>query len=490
MSYFKIMICVLLPIALIIGLTACAVNPVTGRGDFVMMSEDKEIALGRQLQGQISAQYGGLYDNPNLQAYVQRVGESLAANSHRSHLIYRFTVLDSPMVNAFALPGGYIYITRGLLAYLNSEAELAAVLGHEIGHVTARHSVRQISATRAADMGYKLGSLFLPELRTQAAQSLFNVLGSALISGYGRDHELESDRLGAEYLARTGYDPQAMIAVIGVLKNQEQFEQQLAKEEGREPSIYHGVFASHPRNDKRLQEVVASVDRHQAEIKRDSHRQEFLQNLKGLVFGDSERHGIVRNNTFYHYDLGIAVRLPNNWKIDNRSDRLIAQAPKGEALLQMTMEEFNKSISPQAFIKKRLNFDKITKGKKITGTGLEGYTGVVTLGNKASQQQARVAVIYFNHQAYVFIGATKGKLIDFDSDFLQVAESLHELSVAERKLATALTVIIRKKKMTDSFAELAKHSPLAHHAEDQLRLLNGYYPTGEMKPGDWLKLIQ
>ncbi|MCG8325873.1 MAG: M48 family metalloprotease, partial [Thiotrichales bacterium] len=241
-------------------LTACATNPVTGAQDIVFMSEQQEISLGRKTHQEILAQYG-VYDDPELQVYVQQIGERLARKSHRSNLIYRFTVLDSKEVNAFALPGGYIYITRGLMAYLNSEAELAAVLGHEIGHVTARHSVRQYSATQLANIGVALGSAFIPGLNNSAANQLTQLFGTALLRGYGREHELEADRLGAEYLAVTGYDPKAMLDVIGVLKSQEIFERQRARAEGREPRIYHGLFSTHPDNDRRRQEVVGHADK-------------------------------------------------------------------------------------------------------------------------------------------------------------------------------------------------------------------------------------
>ncbi|MDH5358812.1 MAG: M48 family metalloprotease, partial [Gammaproteobacteria bacterium] len=198
-----------------------------------MLSEDSEIAQGRTNHPKIIAQYGR-YKDEALQAYVQSVGDTLAEISHRKNLIYRFTVLDTPVINAFALPGGYIYITRGLMAYLNSEAELAAVLGHEIGHVTARHSVRQQSAAQVANLGYTIGAILFPELRAAPSQDLFNILGGALLSGYGREHELESDGLGAEYLARAGYDTKAMIDVIRVLKDQETFAAAEAKKQGRE----------------------------------------------------------------------------------------------------------------------------------------------------------------------------------------------------------------------------------------------------------------
>ena len=178
-------------VALLVALQAlagCAVNPATGRSDFVMMSEQQELAMGRQYNQEIAKQYPR-YPDEALQAYVQRVGERVASHSHRSNLAYHFTVVDSPDINAFALPGGYIYIHRGLMAYLNSEAELAAVLGHEVGHVTARHSVRQQSQSAAWGI---LGQAVAIGTGVGAAADITNVLGGAVVSGYGRDMELEA----------------------------------------------------------------------------------------------------------------------------------------------------------------------------------------------------------------------------------------------------------------------------------------------------------
>ena len=219
-----------LPLTLM--LANCAQNPVSGRPNFVTMSESKEVDVGRQEDAKVREEYG-VYDNKALQQYVNEVGQRLGKASHRPQLQYNYVVVDSPEINAFALPGGYIYITRGILAYLNSEAELAAVLGHETGHVTARHSVQQMSAATAAGVGATLIGIFVPVLRNQAGDTAISMLGNVLLSGYGREHELEADRLGAEYLYRTGYDPQAMIKVIGVLKNQELFDAEIAKTEGR-----------------------------------------------------------------------------------------------------------------------------------------------------------------------------------------------------------------------------------------------------------------
>ena len=470
----------------------CSTNPATGKSDFVLISEEAEIKLGREAHPEIKKQFGGAYDHTELEAYVQGVGEKLAAHSHRSELVYRFTVLDSDQVNAFALPGGYIYITRGLLAYLNSEAEMAAVLGHEIGHVTARHSVRQISAARAANIGYTLGSIFIPEMRVGGAQDLFNLLGSALLSGYGRDHELEADRLGAEYLVRTGFDSQAMTKVIGVLKDQEGFEKQLAEEQGRKPRVYHGVFASHPDNDTRLQEVVASADPFRGEVSIYVHRQQFLQKLEGLTFGDSEREGVRRGSSFYHKDLGFALSFPEGWRIENLPDSIVARPPSGEAILQLTMQDINKRISPREFMISRLKLKDIKDGEAITSNGLEGYTAIATLRTPLGKLPARVTILYLQDRAIIAVGAAEHEeqRRQYDDDFVGAARSLHALREDEQALARALRLKIVQADENTTFADLAKESEITHHAEEQLRLLNQRYPTGKPQSGELLKVVE
>jgi len=327
---FRCLLAPLLLSATAAGFTSgCATNPVTGTPDMVFMSEAKEIRLGDSYDKKVRNQYG-VYPDPKLQAYVQGIGEKLAAQSHRPDLKYHFTVLDGPEVNAFALPGGYVYITRGILAYINSEAELAAVLGHEIGHVTARHGVRQHSAATATGV---VGAILGAATGIQGTQDLFNVFGNAILSGYGRDHELESDRLGAEYLARTGYDPQAMIGVIGILKNQEEFEKKRAAAEKRPARIYHGVFASHPSADKRLQEVVAEADKFKTLSAPSIKREEYFKRIDKLAFGDGAREGIRHGRLFYHRDLDLALTFPEGWHIENSPDAIASWPPQKEALI-------------------------------------------------------------------------------------------------------------------------------------------------------------
>ena len=261
-----------------ITLTACSSNPVTGKKDFSLINKDQEVAMGAQQHRQVLKQMKRL-NNPGLQAYVNGIGQALAKKSHRSNIRYTFTVIDDPSVNAFALPGGYIYITTGLMAYLNSEGELAGVLGHEIGHVTARHGVKQQSAGIA-------GAILIDILAKRAGGNTgsLNQMGKALISGYGRDHELQADRLGAEYLARVGYQPKSMIDVVSVLKAQEEFDKYQARKEGRRPRAYHGVFASHPSNDQRLQQVIGAANSIKSAGTRSANHDGYLQRINGMKY--------------------------------------------------------------------------------------------------------------------------------------------------------------------------------------------------------------
>ncbi|WP_273178431.1 MULTISPECIES: M48 family metalloprotease [Methylophaga] len=479
-------LCLIAGALLFLGLGGCATNPVTGDQNFVMFGEDTELEMGRTNHPKIIAEYGR-YDDEQLQTYVQSVGEKLASVSHRKDLVYRFTVLDSPVINAFALPGGYVYITRGLMAYLNSEAELAAVLGHEIGHVTARHGVRQQSAAQAANIGYTLGSILIPELRNAGSQNIFNMLGGALLSGYGREHELESDRLGAEYLARAGYDPHAMIDVITVLKNQEIFAAAEAKKQGREYQGYHGLFASHPDNDTRLQGVVAAADKYKVTDGK-IDRTAYLDHIAGMTFGDSEEQGIRSENHFYHLAMGFAVDFPEKWHINNNPDSLQAVAPDGKAVVEMGAADLNRKLTPEQFIKQRLKITTIRSGQSFNSHGLEGYTGITL----AQDKTIRVAVVYLKDKAYIFFGGAESNTLfsSYDQAFINTIKSLHSLREDEIKLAQELKIQILRVGKNDNYASWAKQSRISNSPIEQLRLLNGDYPNGELQSGQLAKQVR
>lgn len=471
-------------VLLLLGLLAgCATNPVSGRSDFVMLSERQELEIGRRLHPQILEQYPR-YADERLQAYVQQVGERVARYSHRSALDYRFTVLDSPDLNAFALPGGYVYIHRGLLAYLNSEAELAAVLGHEVGHVTARHGVRQQSQASAWNI---VSQVIAIGTGVGAAGDLTSMLGSALVRGYGRDMELEADGLGAQYLARAGYDPEAMIAVVRLLKNQEDFARQEAAQRG-EPqpeSGYHGLFDSHPDNDRRLHEVVGSA-RGLVAVRQEVNREGFLEQIEGLPFGDSEASGVVRGQAFYHGPLDFTLSFPQGWALVNRPDALVGLTPDRQGLIAMTMEPVDPQLAPEAFLQQRIGDRRLLEGRPLRQQGLQGYTGLMP-GTPAR----RVAVLYRERQAFLFVAALKGKsgLGAADADFLRVIGSFRPLQDAERKLIQPLRLHRVRVGEGQRLAGFSQASGVAEASVMRLRLLNNLYPDLEPRPGDWLKIL-
>lgn len=309
----------------ILSLSSCSTNPVSGKKDFSLINNDQELAMGAQAHRSIMKQKRRL-NNPKIQAYVNNIGQQLARQSHRKDIKYTFTVLDDPSVNAFALPGGYIYITTGIMAYLNSEGELAGVLGHEIGHVTAKHGVKQQSAGVASAI---LMSVIAKQ--TGGTGKEYNNLSKALLSGYGRDHELQADKLGAEYLARIGYAPKNMIDVVGVLKAQEEFDKYQARREGRQPQAYHGVFASHPKNDTRLQKIIAEAGKYKKGATRDAGHDRYLRMIAGMKFRISKnKYGRVVVGTSKNSNLTYAS-LAQKSRVDEQRLRLLnGMFPKGE----------------------------------------------------------------------------------------------------------------------------------------------------------------
>ena len=471
-----------LSLFLLLGLLcSCSVNPVTGKQDFVMISENQEIQMGREYNAQILKQYP-VYQDPRLQEYVQSIGESLALKSHRPNLVYRFTVLDSPDINAFALPGGYIYINRGLMSYLSTEEELAAVLGHEIGHVTARHSVRQYS--QAQLMGILSTAIEINSGRT--AGNIANLASGALLSGYGRDMELEADDLGAQYIYQDGYSPQGMYEVLSVLKDQEIYSKKIAEQRGQEPRSYHGVFASHPSNDLRLQEVLDNVGTSfQMGEKKDEDT--YLEKIEGMVFGDSEQSGIRRGNDFYHGPLNLYMSSPDTWEIINTPNTLIFISPFGEAILEMTLEDLNFKETPESYMKRFAS--NTFEDKNIVVNGFEGFT------SKAyrSGRTVRMAVLFKNDQVYQFIGYLKDEYSDidqFDESFLKIINSFRKLQNDEFSLSKPLRLTSYKVKKGDTYKTLASKSSININAEDQLRLINGDYPNKSLDEGRIIKIVK
>lgn len=468
---------------MLLFLQACATNPVTGKRELAL-SENWEINAGAKYHQGILKQYQ-VYDDPELQKYVNDIGQRLAKKSHRPDLPFTFTLLDSPEVNAFALPGGYVYITRGIMAYMNKESHLAGVIGHEIGHVTGRHGAQraaQQQLNQAATVAVAVGTG--SEELLQASQ----VLGGALMSGYGRTQELQSDRLGAEYIAHNNYSPDDMIDVIGILKNQELFSKERAKAEGRQVQGYHGLYSTHPRNDQRLQEVIKAANKFRDVSQPIADDGRFLRLSNGMAFGESESQGITRGNKFYHRGLNLFIEFPEGWRIQNTQSVLGAVSPDGSQVIKMEMDSIAPPLDPSNYLSSK--FKSVSQIENVSTSEDQAFAGIVTARDQKTGQQSdyRVSTVTRGSQAFIMTGLGKTQLPN--QTFFDTTKSIRKLKASEIKLAQGRNIKLITARRGDTVASLVRKSNLDKYAEAQIRLINDLYPSGEPKPGQLIKIIE
>jgi predicted Zn-dependent protease len=394
-------------IALALGLSACATNPVTGKRELVLMSEQQEIALGLQADPSIVGQYG-LYPDEELQKYVEDLGQRMVPVSDRPQLDFHFRLLDDPVVNAFALPGGYIYITRGILAYLNDESGLAGVIGHEIGHVTARHGVQQYTQQTLLGGGLLLGAILSPELGRY-----MNIAGAGaqmLLLKNGRDDERQSDQLGVQYATKIGYDTQGMANFFKTLDTL------TGGKEGRLPEW----TSTHPDPGARFETVSGLTQRWQAQVGRPpykSDRDGFLARIDGIIFGDDPRNGYRENDRFYHPQMKFEFPIPRSWKLQNTAAQVaIFTQDQSLAVVLRLAEESSANAAA----------DALQKEAGVTLSSREAYR----LGGKQAvralftdSQGKTVSATFIEHNDLVFgmygLGATNSqelRLVELPAD--------------------------------------------------------------------------
>lgn len=309
---------------------ACAVNPVTGKRELSLISEQGEISLGQESDKEIRAQYG-VYDDPNWDDYMKQVGQRLAPYTHRSHLTYYFAVLDTPVVNAFAVPGGYIYFTRGVLALMNSEAELAAVMAHEMGHVNARHSIRKMSQLILVQLGLVVGSALSETFAKISGVASIGI--QLLFLKFSRDDERQADALGVEYSRKGGYNPAEMVSFFHSLEK-------LGDLSGghRLP----GFLSTHPLTSERVQNTSRMVINSDAQL--DIKRPDYLNRLDNIIYGDDPRQGFVEGQAFYHPSLRFSFSFPSGWNVENSPAQVILTAEDGNAAVILQAEKSAESV--------------------------------------------------------------------------------------------------------------------------------------------------
>jgi predicted Zn-dependent protease len=373
------------------ALAACATNPVTGRPMLSLVSEEQEIEMGRQA-AQEAEQSIGVVNDPALQAYVQKVGAELAASSERPELPWSFKVVDDPSPNAFALPGGFIFVTRGLMDLMTNESQLATVVGHEIGHVTARHTVTQVSRAQLAQLGLGLGSIFSP-----AVGQLSSALGAGLnllFLHYTRDAERQADDLGFRYAEQRGYDVREMAKVFEALQRLEGESQQ---------SALPSWLATHPGEPERIQNAQARVAA--LPTRPDTTRlgrSVYAQRINGLVYGENPRNGFFRGSTFYQPDLRIRVDFPQGWQTQNLSQAVMALSPQQDAMIQLTLAQGSAESAAQGFFSQQ----GLQSGQ-VSRTTLNGQPAVVGQFQAQTQEgvvQGTAAFVENGGRSYQILG--------------------------------------------------------------------------------------
>lgn len=401
MNVFKSPLLLLLPVLLALG--ACSANPATGKQSFTaFMSPEKEVQVGTEEHPKMVQQFGGEYGDRALKAYVRNLGLSLAKTSEMPNLPWTFTVLNDSQVNAFALPGGFVYVTRGLLALASDEAELAGVLSHEIGHVTARHSAQRYSSTVAANIGVQvLGVLSQAAGLGRAGGDLASIGANLALKSYSREQELESDMLGVRYMTRIGYDPQALVSFFDKLRAHQAIEAKLAGK-GASQVDENNILSTHPRTTDRIQQAIKLAQKNgQTATWRDAD--DYLNRIDGLIFGDDPEQGLVRGNVFIHPTLGFRFEVPDGFKINNLPDIVIAVEESG-ALIKFASadaQEVRNAGGMEKFMRHKWgdNFS-LDNVEWLDINGMKAVTGTASVWSGKGNVDVRRILIEQNKDTY------------------------------------------------------------------------------------------
>ncbi|MGE4650899.1 MAG: M48 family metalloprotease [Myxococcota bacterium] len=467
-------------LSVVAGAVACAINPVTKRPEVVLVSEAAERRLGAQQAEQI-ARDPGLFGDPALGDYLQRLGERLAERSPRPDLDWKFSVLDLWGQNAFALPGGYVYVTRGLLAYLNREDELAFVLAHEIGHVAARHSVQRM--TRAAPLAVATGlpaaavSLVLPAAG-RALGSMGQFANSALMAPYGRAQELEADAVGQGLVADSGWDPAALMDFVRTLER----ERALRGEEER-----LGFLRTHPLSSERIErgeENAARLGAHPGDDPR-ADRASFLAHLEGLRVGPDPRAGVFYGNHFRHPELDLAIEFPEGWSTVNGREYVMATDPDGVA--RVVLEVAGREEDPLVVARRFAKGTGAAFGLLPRATTLASYPGARAIGH---DDEASLDVSWVAYAGRVYQVTGIAPLEDyerFQTAFIDVALSLRGLTSAERDSILEDVLHVVSARAGESLAELIDRSGGLWN-EQTTAVANGLEPGASMRAGGLVKV--
>ncbi len=459
-------------------LGSCATNPATGESQLSLIGQGQEIQMGQQGAAQVR-QTIGVYQDPGLEAYVQQVGLSLARVSERPDLPWSYQVADEPVVNAFALPGGFIFVTRGILPYLDNEAQLAIIMGHETGHVTARHSVQQISRQELAQLGLGLGAIFVKPIR-QFGGLLSGGL-QVLFLKYSRDDEQQADALGIRYAVKDGYDPNQAIGVFEMLDRQEQ-----AAGGSGVPSW----LATHPAPQNRIQDIRQQIDTLPASERSGKvDRDAYLKHIDGIVFGPDPRQGYFQGALFLHPDLKFRIEFPDGWQTQNMPQAVAAQSPGQDAILELTLADSagSEDAAASAFFSQQG-----MQASGVSRTTIHGFPAIIGQFSASTQQgqlDGVASFIGYGGHVYRILGYTQaGKLSSYGSTFEATIRSFDRLTDSKALDVKPMHVQLYTPSRATTIAELAgsKASPVDAQT---LAIMNQVAPGETIPAGRTIKWV-
>lgn len=469
-------------------LAACETNPATGSSSFTaFMSPEKEMRVGRDEHPKILKEFGGEYQDPKVKAYVNEVGQRLARNSELAQLQFTFTVVNSDIVNAFALPGGYVYVTRGLLALASNEAELAGVLGHEIGHVTARHTAQRYSAAMVGNVAAGvLGALF-----GSAIGDVSSMGAGALLAGYSRDQELEADTLGVRYLSRTSYELTAMSSFLAKLQADSALSAELAGQPGKADSF--DIMQSHPRTADRVQEAIQAARAQNIAVSNPRiGRDEFLTAIDGIYWGGDPESGFIRDREFVHPALRFRFEVPGGFRLFNSNTQVLARGPNN-TFIALSADTRNSGTMPMRDYLQNVwaRGAAVNALEQIDINGLEAATGVVRTSGNSGVVERRIIAIRSGPQRVFrlqFLGPP-AEMASRAEEFRKATYSFRRLSEQEAATLKPLRLHVVSVGANDTQESLARRMAIQDLALRRFQVMNGLQPNDRLIPGTRVKII-
>jgi predicted Zn-dependent protease len=477
----------ILPLVLVLGI-ACSTNPVTGNREFNIVSEAQEIQMGRESHEEVIRQFGVYDEKPELSRLVETIGRRIAANSDRPNLPWTFTLLDSPMVNAMALPGGYIYITRGMIERVNSEDELAGVLGHEIAHVTARHAAQRISRAQLAQFGMLLGAVVAgPEAAQQYGQ-IADLALTLLFQRYSRAQETQADLVGTEYMAESRFNPVGAERMLMTL-------QRLGSGEDSPVERY---FMSHPDPAKRVRDVRGKLQELQktaATSWDEPNRTEYVRMLDGIITGNSTENVVIRNNTVYDRAHGLIIPAPAGWTPVTAPGTVFAMAPRGRQNMTFVAQEVpNRDLqgnSVQGAVRNRLQQMGLQYvGSRQTRIGSGEQLPVDAWVGQTQGGQVGVETTQFPHGDHVAVFMFIAPNLSRTQSPLGEVMSRATIDSARARAAEPARMRIGTVRSGESWSEIARRATGNPGDAETIAEINGFDLNTRPQAGMVIKLPQ